>query len=243
MSWWICPLAKENVGPSRLPRGQNSITSGTARPGQTIGALTIYFLWTCRGTVEIITDHLQAVFCFDPAISEAFVAARLSGINAYKQMTFLRKYLPGEIHSLQRAETRGVTYEANISHPDVHMRIQKLDATQTTPGNSDYIEPVLPCWAPPNWSRFDDAFAALYLGDDPVVFRREYSWAPDDIPSVEFLRIRMAQIPHLNLNWMELEAAKCRRNFLINADPGDYPIGDSNMPDSEHPEDLGFPFF
>ncbi|KAL4959321.1 uncharacterized protein BDV14DRAFT_193882 [Aspergillus stella-maris] len=139
-----------------------------------------YFLWTCRGAVEIITDHLEAVFRFKPPIDETFVAARLGGINAYKQMTFLRKYVPGEIHTLQRAEARAVIYKAGISH-------------------SEYVGPILPCWAPSDWSRADDAYAAMYLGKEPVLFRREYGWAFAEALSVEFIRIRMARIPHLNL--------------------------------------------
>ncbi|KAL2864629.1 uncharacterized protein BJX67DRAFT_208892 [Aspergillus lucknowensis] len=169
-----------------------------------------YFLWCCRGTVEVITDHMQAVFVFDPPIEETFVAARLGGVNAYKQITFLHKYLPGEAHSLQRAEARGVLYEADISNPDVRWGTQQLDIKQPNPGDEEYIEPVLPCWAPPNWTRADDAFVALYLGDHPTVFQREYGWAGHKAPSLEFIRIRMAQIPHLNLSWRELHDAKRR---------------------------------
>ncbi|KAL4956958.1 hypothetical protein BDW69DRAFT_192009 [Aspergillus filifer] len=173
-----------------------------------------YFLWTCRGTVEIITDHLQAVFRFKPPIEETFVAARLGGINAYKQMTFLRKYVPGEVHTLQRAEARAVIYEADISHPDVRWGTHEIDMKQPNYGSPEYVEPILPCWAPSEWSRADDAFAAMYLGKDPVLFRREYGWAFAETPSIEFIGIRMAQIPHLNLTWMELQAAKSRHDFL-----------------------------
>ncbi|KAL4781891.1 hypothetical protein BJX76DRAFT_310145 [Aspergillus varians] len=182
-----------------------------------------YFLWACRGTVPVITDHLQAIFCFYPIIEESFVAARLCGINAYKQMTFLQKYLPGETHTLQRAEARGVIYEVDISHPDVRIGSQKLNVEQLSPGNPEYVKPVLPCWAPSNWNRSDDAFAAMYLGADPLVFQREYGWTLGETPSIEFIRIRMAQIPHLNLTWQELQAAKDRRDFLIDAFPMRYP--------------------
>ncbi|KAL6234694.1 hypothetical protein BDW75DRAFT_159760 [Aspergillus navahoensis] len=182
-----------------------------------------YFLWTCRGTVDVITEHLQAVFRFEPAIDETFVAARLCGVNAYRQLTFLQKYLPGEVHSLQRAEARGIMYEADISHPDVRMGSQDLDMEQPDAGDPKYIEPVLPCWAPPNWGRADDAFAALYLGEDPIVFQREYGWACTEIPTIEFISIRMAQIPHLNLNWMELQAAKSRHDILVTQYPSDTP--------------------
>ncbi|KAL4921574.1 hypothetical protein BDW62DRAFT_113070 [Aspergillus aurantiobrunneus] len=188
-----------------------------------------YFLWTCRGTVSVITDHLQAAFRFDPPIEETFVADRLCGINAYKQMTFLLKYLPGETHSLQRAEARCVVYEADISHPEVRMGTQKLDVTQLDPENPQYLEPILPCWAPHHWSRADDAFAAMYLGEHPVVFQREYGWALDDMPSIEFIRIRMAQIPHLNLTWRELQAAKSRRDLLVHTYPSDYPDRGRNI--------------
>ncbi|RDW60361.1 uncharacterized protein DSM5745_10819 [Aspergillus mulundensis] len=180
-----------------------------------------YFLWTCRGTVTVITDHLQAVFRFNPAINETFVAERLCGVNAYKQLTFLQKYLPGEIHSLQRAEARGVVYEADISHPDVRMGTQDLYIEQPDAGDPKYIKPVLPCWAPPGWDRADDAFAALYLGEHPLVFLREYGWACAEMPTLEFVSIRMAQLPHLNLNWLELQAAKSRREFLVTTYPFD----------------------
>ncbi|KAL2808716.1 hypothetical protein BJX63DRAFT_424392 [Aspergillus granulosus] len=179
-----------------------------------------YFLWSCRGNVQIIADHLQAVFAFDPPIEETFVAARLGGVNAYKQLTFLRKYLPGETHSQQLAEARGVLYEADISNPDVRWGTQKLDLKQWNPGDFEYMDPVMPCWAPPNWTRADDAFAAMYIGDHPSVFQREYGWAFPDTPSLEFIRIRMAQIPYLNLSWGNLKAAKRRRDVLINRCPG-----------------------
>ncbi|KAL2795891.1 hypothetical protein BJX66DRAFT_336593 [Aspergillus keveii] len=182
-----------------------------------------YFLWSCRGSVEVITDHLQAVFAFDPPIEETFVAARLGGVNAYKQLTFLRKYLPGETHSMQLAEARCVLYEANISNPDVRWGTQKLDVKQSNPGDFEYIDPALPCWAPPNWDRADDAFAAMYIGDHPSVFQREYGWVFSDTPGLEFIRIRMAQIPHLNLSWGELNVAKLHRQVLVNRFPGSYP--------------------
>ncbi|KAL3472764.1 hypothetical protein BJX99DRAFT_249400 [Aspergillus californicus] len=178
-----------------------------------------YYLWACRGSVEVITDHLQVVFVFDPPLQEDFVSARLGGVNAYKQLTFLRKYLPGERHSMQRAEARGVLYEADISDPDVRSGTQKLDVRQTNPGSPGYIKPVLPCWGPRNWSRTDDAFAAMYLGDHPDTFLREYTFAFHATPSIEFVRIRMAQIQHLNLNLAELQAAKARRNSLARAYP------------------------
>ncbi|KAL4821659.1 hypothetical protein BDW67DRAFT_1225 [Aspergillus spinulosporus] len=182
-----------------------------------------YFLWTCRGTVDVITEHLQAIFRFEPAIDETFVAARLCGVNAYRQLTFLQKYLPGEVHSLQRAEARGIIYEADISHPDIRMGSQNLELEQLDAGDPKYIAPVLPCWAPPNWGRADDAFAALYLGEDPIVFQREYGWACTEMPTIEFISIRMAQIPHLNLNWMELQAAKSRHDILVTTCQSDAP--------------------
>jgi len=182
-----------------------------------------YFLWACRGNVPLITDHLQAIFGFNPPIDETDVAARLGGVNAYKQITFLRKYLPGETHSLQRAEARGVIYEADIAHPDVRMGSQILDLRQLDSGHPEYVQPILPCWAPRSWNRKDDAFAALYLGEHPAVFQREYSWTLSDIPSIEFISIRMAQIPHLNLSWAELEAAKERRDFYVTTFPENFP--------------------
>ncbi|KAL3463191.1 hypothetical protein BJX64DRAFT_129828 [Aspergillus heterothallicus] len=182
-----------------------------------------YFLWSCRGNVRVITDHLQAVFAFDPPIEETFVAARLGGVNAYKQLTFLRKYLPGETHSQQLAEARGVLYEADISNPDIRWGTQKLDVQQWNPGDFEYMDPVMPCWAPPNWKRSDDAFAAMYIGDHPSKLQREYGWVFSDTPSLEFIRIRMAQIPHLNLSWGELKAAKLHREVLVNRFPGSYP--------------------
>lgn len=182
-----------------------------------------YFLWTCRGNVPLITDHLQAIFGFNPPIDETAVAARLGGVHACRQMTFLRKYLPGETHSLQRAEARGVIYEANISHPDIRMGSQGLELRQLDSGHPEYVQPILPCWAPRSWSREDDAFAALYLGEHPAVFQREYSWTLSDIPSIEFISIRMAQIPHLNLSWAELQAAKDRRDFYVTTFPDNFP--------------------
>ncbi|KAL4881445.1 hypothetical protein BJY04DRAFT_58399 [Aspergillus karnatakaensis] len=181
-----------------------------------------YFLWACRGTVTVITDHLQAIFALDPPIEETFVAARLGGVNAFKQMTFLRKWLPGETHSLQRAEARGVVYEADISHPDVRMGSQLLDLEQLNPGNEDYKEPVLPCWCPRNWGRTYDSLIALYLGEHPDKFLREYNWAFENSLNAEFVRIRMAQIPHLNLTWQDLSSAQAHRALLLANDiPGD----------------------
>ncbi|KKK15815.1 hypothetical protein AOCH_006388 [Aspergillus ochraceoroseus] len=178
-----------------------------------------YFLWACRGTVPVITDHLQAVFAFSPPIEETFVAERLSGVNAYKQITFLKTYLPGETHSLQRAEARGVIYEANISHPDVRSGSQQLDIEQLDPRNSQYLEPVFPGGGPAEWTRYDDAYAALYLGDHPEALRGDYSWVFPSRLSLEFLSLRMAQIPHLNLTWVELQAAVSRRKLLLTASP------------------------
>ncbi|KAL4868822.1 hypothetical protein BDV12DRAFT_93788 [Aspergillus spectabilis] len=181
-----------------------------------------YFLWACRGTVPVITDHLQAVFAFDPPIDETFVAARLCGVNAYKQMTFLAQWLPGETHSLQRAEARGVVYEADISHPNVRMGSQLLDMKQSDHGSNEYIEPVVPCWAPRHWGRTYDSILALYLGEPPSRFHHDYNWAFDDGLSIEFIRIRMAQIPHLNLNWPDIHNAKAHRALLLTDDtPGD----------------------
>ncbi|KAL4944219.1 hypothetical protein BDV06DRAFT_220486 [Aspergillus oleicola] len=196
-----------------------------------------------RGTVEVITDHLQALFRFNPPIDDTFVAARLGGINAYKEMTFLRKYIPGEIHTMQRAEARCVIYEADISHPDVRVGTQEMDIKQPEYGCPEYVEPVLPCWGPSDWCRADDAFAAMYLGTDPVLFRREYGWAFAETPSVEFIRIRMAQTRHLKLTWMELQAAKSRRDFLVNAYPSDYITGNPPRTDEDHAENPEFHFF
>lgn len=179
-----------------------------------------YFLWACRGNVTVITDHLQAVFCFDPPIEETFVAARLSGINAFRQITFLQKYLPSETHTLERAKARGVLYEANISYPDVRMGIQKLETQQPSPGSPEYIEPILPCWAPSDWKRIDDAFAAMFLGEDPAVLIDQYGFVFEEPLSVEFVRIRMSQLPYLNITWEELQDAKKRRKFLFLAYPG-----------------------
>ncbi|KAL2828724.1 hypothetical protein BDW59DRAFT_43173 [Aspergillus cavernicola] len=188
-----------------------------------------YFLWACRGSVTVITDHIQAVFAFNPPIEERFVSARLGGVNAYKQLTFLSKHLPGETHSMQRAVARGVLYEADISDPDVRDGIKKLDVKQAKSGTLEYIEPILPCWAPHNWNRADDAFAAMYIGDHPNVFLREYGFVFREPPSDEFVRIRMAQIPHLNLSWTELMAAQSRRQLLSSTFPSQY-FADNNNP-------------
>ncbi|KAL4900534.1 hypothetical protein BDW74DRAFT_93406 [Aspergillus multicolor] len=198
-----------------------------------------YFLWTCRGTVTVISDHLQAVFRFNPAIDETFVAGRLGGVNAYKQLTFLQKYLPGEVHSLQRAEARAVVYEAEIFHPDVRMGTQDLEIKQPDAGDPEYVDTIIPCWAPPGWGRADDAFAALYLGEHPLVFLREYGWVWAEMPSLEFVSIRMAQLPHLNLNWLELQAANSRREVLITTFPLNAPLGDPTQPENAP----GYPFF
>ncbi|KAL4808505.1 hypothetical protein BDV18DRAFT_158592 [Aspergillus unguis] len=182
-----------------------------------------YFLWACRGSVPVVTDHLQAVFNFGPPIDETFVAARLSGVNAFRQITFLQKYLPGELLTLERAKARGVLYEANISHPEVRMGTQYLDTEQPSPGSPEYIEPILPCWAPPHWSHADDAFTAMYLGEDPAVFLDQYGFTLAEQPSLEFIRIRMAQIPFVDLTWDDLQAAKNRHKFLSITYPGGFP--------------------
>lgn len=174
-----------------------------------------YYLWACRGTVVDIAEHLQVVFNFGPPIQESFVADRLNGINAFRQLTYLQTYFPGETHSMQRALARGVIYEAGIDHAEVRGGFQEMEIEQDDPGNYEYAEPACPSFQPIDWDCTDDAYLALYLSESPSTFIRDYGWLFPQPICPEFIRLRMAQIPYLDLSSADLQRQVQRRERFL----------------------------
>ncbi|PLB46923.1 hypothetical protein P170DRAFT_428183 [Aspergillus steynii IBT 23096] len=178
-----------------------------------------YYLWACRGTVVDITEQLQVVFDFNPPIQESFVADRLSGVNAFRQLTYLQTYFPGETQSMQRALARGVIYEANIDHAEIRGGFQELEVEQEDPANYEYPEPACPSFGPEGWNCRDDAYLALYLGESPSTFIHDYGWLFPDPICPEFIRLRMAQIPYLDLSSSDLQRQVRRRERFFSWAP------------------------
>ena len=178
-----------------------------------------YYLWACRGTVVEITEQLQVVFDFSPPIQESFVADRLSGVNAFRQLTYLQTYFPGETQSMERALARGVIYEANIDHAEIRGGFQELEVEQEDPANYEYAEPACPSFGPEGWNCRDDAYLALYLGESPSTFIHDYGWLFPDPICPEFIRLRMAQIPYLDLSSSDLQRQVRRRERFFSWGP------------------------
>ena len=160
-----------------------------------------YFLWACRGPVPVITDHLQAIFHFSPPLLRSFVRAKLNN-NAKRQFEFLQAYLPGESHSMQRAEARIVLWEAGLSDPEAQEGSQRMDIPQLCPTDSRYTRPRMPRGQPPltNWVPMHDSYLLLFLGHHPNVFLRQSSWLFDRQPTDHFVSVRMAQLPFLGIS-------------------------------------------
>ncbi|KAI9036846.1 uncharacterized protein KD926_001234 [Aspergillus affinis] len=178
-----------------------------------------YYLWACRGTVVDIAEHLQVVFDFNPPIQESFVADRLNGVNAFRQLTYLQTYFPGETHSMQRALARGIIYEAGIDHVEIRGGFQELEVEQEDPSNYEYREPTCPGFGPPDWDCRDDAYLALYLGLSPSTFLHDYAWLFPYPICPEFIRLRMAQIPYLDLSSSDLQRQVRRRKRFLSWAP------------------------
>ena len=160
-----------------------------------------YFLWACRGAVPIITDHLQAIFQFSPPLLRSFVRAKLNN-NAKRQFEFLQAYLPGESHSMQRAEARIVLWEAGLNDPEAQEGSQRMDIPQHCPTDSRYTRPRMPRGQPPftDWVSMHDSYLLLFLGHHPDVFQRQSSWLFDCQPTDHFVSVRMAQLPFLGIS-------------------------------------------
>lgn len=168
-----------------------------------------YFLWSCRGTVSTITDHLQAVFQFSPSLERSFVRAKLNDHNALRQFEFLQEYLPGESHSMQRAEARIILWEAGISDPDALEGRQRMEMPQFSPTDHRYERPKMPHGQPPftDWVHIHDSYLLLFLGHHPHVFLRQCHWMFDCQPTDHFVSIRMAQLPFLGISAEDISEA------------------------------------
>lgn len=168
-----------------------------------------YFLWPCRGTVSTITDHLQAIFQFSPPLEKPFVRAKLNSHNALRQFEFLQAYLPGESHSMQRAEARIVLWEADLSDPDALEGRQHMDIPQFSPTDDRYEKPRMPRGRPPftEWVHIHDSYLLLFLGHHPHVFLRQCRWMFDCQPTDHFVSIRMAQLPFLGVSAEDISEA------------------------------------
>ena len=164
-----------------------------------------YFLWSCRGTVQVITDHLQAVFQFFPPLLASFVRAKLIN-NASKQFEFLKKYLPGETHSMLRAEARIVLCESGLTDPQILEGSQAIEIPQYSPRDWRYSKPVIPGGRPhfESWVLVHDCHLLLFLGSHPQVFLRQCRHLFNCQPTDHFLSVRMAQLPFLGLTVNDL---------------------------------------
>lgn len=168
-----------------------------------------YFLWTCRGNVSTITDHLQAVFRFSPPLAKSFVRAKLNNHNALRQFEFLQEYLPGESHSMQRAEARIILWETGISDPDALEGRQRMEIPQFSPTDHRYERPRMPHGRPSftDWVHIHDSYLLLFLGHHPHVFLRQCHWMFDCRPTDHFVSIRMAQLPFLGISAEDVSEA------------------------------------
>lgn len=168
-----------------------------------------YFLWSCRGIVSTITDHLQAVFQFSPPLERSFVRAKLNDHNALRQFEFLQEYLPGESHSIQRAEARIILWETGLSDPDAQEGRQRMEIPQFSPTDHRYERPKIPHGQPPftDWVHIHDSYLLLFLGHHPHVFLRQCHWMFDCQPTDHFVSIRMAQLPFLGISAEDISEA------------------------------------
>lgn len=170
-----------------------------------------YFLLTCNGTVQIIAEHLQEVFKFWPPLQESFVRSKLVN-NARRQLAFLQNYLPGETHSMLRAEARIVLSESDVRDPDVINGRQKVDpmVRQFSMPDPNYPRPKIPPGLPPSevWTQRHDNHLFLFLGDEPEDFLAQCRHLFTAPPTSRFVAVRMAQLPFLGLNVTELNNTK-----------------------------------
>lgn len=165
------------------------------------------FLLTCNGTVQIITEHMQEIFKFSPPLQESFVRSKLVR-NAKKQLAFLRRYLPGETHSMLRAEARIVLGQSGLTDPEVVNGKQKIDpmVQQYTMPDPRYTRAKMPPGISPlqEWTKLHDNHLFLFLGDDPENFLRQCRHLFLTPPTRHFVAIRMSQLPFLGLSVSEL---------------------------------------
>lgn len=173
-----------------------------------------YFLWSCRGTVQVITDHLQAVFEFRPPLLASFVKAKLIN-NASRQFDFLQTYLPGEAHSILRAEARIVLCESGLTDPQVLDGSQPIETQQYSPKDWRYPKPIMPDGRPPfeDWVTIHDCHLFMFLGCHPQVFLRQCRHLFHDPPTDHFMTVRMAQLPFLGLTATDLGNAMLASKF------------------------------
>lgn len=176
-----------------------------------------HFLWACRGAVPIITDHLQATFQFSPPLLRSFVRAKL---NNNAKFEFSQAYLPGESHSMQRAEARIVLWETGLNDPEAQEGSQCMDIPQLCPTDSRYTRPRMPRRQPPftGWAPIHDSHL-LFLGNHPRVFLRQCSWLFDCQPTDHFVSVRMAQLPFVGFSADDINnAILCLKQFGRNLD-------------------------
>lgn len=168
-----------------------------------------YFLWSCRGSVPTITDHMQAIYRFSPPLQQSFVRAKLSNHNALRQFEFLQAYLPGEAHSMQRAEARVILWETGLNDPEVQDGRQRIEVPQFNPPDDRYEKPRLPRGQPPmnQWVHMHDSYLLLFLGNHPSFFLRKCRWMFDCQPTDHFISVRMAQLPFLGISGADIEHA------------------------------------
>lgn len=175
-----------------------------------------FFLLSCRGTVQVITDHLQAIFDFSPPLLGSFVRSKLVN-NARRQIAFLQTYLPGETHSMLRAEARIVLVESGLTDPDVFNGAQNLDILQYDLTDPRYTYPEMPPGLPPSedWAILHDNHLFLFLGDSPQVFLTQCRHLFRSPPTSYFIAVRMAQLPFLDLNATRLNKAAVTSRYGV----------------------------
>jgi len=170
-----------------------------------------YFLLSCCGTVQTITEHMQQIYKFWPPLQESFVRSKLVN-NAGKQLMFLQRYLPGETHSMLRAESRIILRQSDLTDPNVVNGTQNIDPLVKQLDSKDprYAKPRIPpgLASSEDWSTQHDNYLFLFLGDDPQNFLTRCAYLFNSPPTSSFVAVRMAQLPFLGLDVTELNNTK-----------------------------------
>jgi hypothetical protein len=185
-----------------------------------------HFMYSCRGEVSAVTSKLQEAFQFEPETSQIWVGRQLNrSENIRQQIEYLETYLPGEIGTLERAESRLRMIRCGVFIQDVYDGKSAGQIFDIDPASDAYMEPIRPADLPATWTPLLDATLLTVLPDIPDMeaFWLENAGVLQEIPEdgIGWLRkeralnIRCGQLQYLGLSEEQLAAGSEREQARI----------------------------
>ncbi|KAI9734955.1 MAG: hypothetical protein M1834_002036 [Cirrosporium novae-zelandiae] len=217
--------AEDHSTPNRLEEPVFSIEESDPFVNTTHdGVPTVWYhwqdmiLWSLRGNVDEVRDEIQDFFRFEPPISREYIRERLFGTieRVSEHLTFLERYLPGEICTIRRARARLNTIREDINEQAVLDGGEPGDVAVSSTDSENSVTPPWPNENPPDrWNRDDDVELNILLraGRPPGAFvghlgsNIETAWISSERVNLEWLAIRMAQSLHLGITDREVALA------------------------------------